>query len=128
MKKIIEMIPLNEKTRKMQYEINNQIWKEFCYLKFNNKVIMLMRFIKFIFSFYDIFGSCICIPSEQELLRLKEIIIEPYLLSDCETCDHENGIKLDKLHGLLANDWNDFLQLGDISILNRVKMKILNPS
>ena len=126
--KKIEMIPLNEKTRKMQYEINNQIWKEFCYLKFNNKVFMLMRFIKFIFSFYDIFGNCIYEPSEHELLRLKEIIIEPRLLSDCETCDHENGIKLDKLHALLAKDWSDFLHFGDISILNRVKMKILKPS
>jgi len=128
MKKKIEMVPLNEITRKIQYNINNKTWKEFCYLKFNNKVIMLMRFIKFIFSLYDIFGNCICEPSENELLRLKEIIIEPYLLSDCEICDDENGIKLDELHALLAKEWNDFLHLGDISILNNVKLKLSNPS
>jgi len=125
MKKIIEMIPLNEKTRKIQYEINKTLWNEHCYLKFNNKVEMLMQFLKFIFSFYDNLGNVICKPSEYELLRLKEIIIEPSLLYDCEICDEENGIKLDKLHALLAYTWNEYLCKRDVTILKNVKYKLL---
>jgi|MDSZ01.3.fsa_nt_gb hypothetical protein len=124
----IEMVPLNDLSKNIQYKINNNEWIEYCYLKFNLKVSILMRFIKFIFSFYDNYGELICNPPDICLLHLKKIVIEPYLLYDCEICDDNHGKKLDKLHALLANKWDTYLCTKDLNILNDIKFKLLTPS
>ena len=125
-KSFIEMIPLNEKSRKKQKEINNLEWKEYCYIKFNQKIMMIMRFIKYIFSFYDYYGNFILEPSETFLTKVQDSILTPLVLIDCETSTCFHGNELDRLHGILASYWNDFIYYRDINILKKVRFILLN--
>lgn len=121
----IEMVPLSDESRKKQILIDKLNFEEYCFMKFNKKITMIMKIISFIFSLFDKYGNIILEPQPLFLSKLKDIIVKPKVLLDCDICDCIHGKELDKLHSLLAMHWNNYLNYKDIDSLNEIRKKLI---